>query len=104
MTGSIKVRHLGLLILIFVFSVALTGCGGGSVTKENVEKVKTDMAKTEVEKVMGGKGADLKKEDFKKATDKELPEGETALRWVDDSKYLICTFKEDKVVSKYSKL
>lgn len=104
MTGSIKVRHLGLMVLTFVFCVALTGCGGGGPTKAQYDKLKDDMTLADARKEMGGDGTEMKKEDLKKAgIDAEVPAGMKVIRWGDDNKYVTATFLEDKLKSKISK-
>ncbi len=99
MTGSIRMRHLGLMILAFVFCAAfLVGCGGGAPSKENADKIKTDMSKEDVEKILG-KGTELTKEDFKKASGQDIPipDNMKIVRWGSDDKNLTVTFLDNKV-------
>jgi len=110
-TGSIKVWQLGVMLLAFVFcTTLLVGCGGGAVTKENYDKItedgKTSLA--DAEKVMGGKGTELKDEDAEKIfTEKykaaKLLAGAKAVRWGDDSKYIAVMVVSDKVAAKEKK-
>jgi hypothetical protein len=102
-TGSIKVRHLCILALTFVFCVALVGCGGGAVTKDNEAKIKEGDKLEDVEKVMGGKGTDLSEEQMKKIGIEAKGEGVKVVRWGDDNKYIVVTIMGGKVFAKVSK-
>jgi hypothetical protein len=104
MTGSIKVRHLSVMIVAFMLCALLTGCGGGP-TKAQYEKLKDGMSLADARKEMGGDGTELKKEDYKKITglDVDPPEGLKIIRWGDDNKHVVATFVSDKLVYKKDK-
>jgi SmpA/OmlA family protein len=46
-------RQLGLLTVLAALTLALTGCGGNKVTKENAEKIKDGMTEAEVTGILG---------------------------------------------------
>jgi hypothetical protein len=48
-------RSLGSILCVLALCVFLVGCGGGSgkITKENCEKIKTDMTEKEVTDLLG---------------------------------------------------
>jgi hypothetical protein len=53
-TGSTKLRYLGLVVLAFAFfTVTVTGCGGSKVTKENAAKIKNEMTEAQVKEHLG---------------------------------------------------
>src|SRR4051812_35559461 len=94
-------------ILTFAITLVVSGCTDGFA--DNYKKVSIGMSQQDVQKVLGGPGAELKREHLPQIVDRSVPgnpkltpivKGKTFLKWTRAQSYIIIAFDEDKVVDK----
>ena len=86
-------KHFLVAVLL---CIAMTGCGGRSITKDNYSKVKTGMTLAEVESILG-KGTEQGSSD---ASFGGISIDIKSMVWQDEDKIISISFSHNKVQAK----